>query len=217
MPFESPNHTQIPNDLFDVLLPKMGYAELKVTLAILRKTLGWQKRSDKISLTQLEDLTGLSRPAIIEGASQAEERGTISRVEGYITEWVVNLVDHPESEMVKQVYQNGKVTLPKVVKQVYPQKKGNKEKEIVPAGSVISELQSLYESNFGALTPILKDELFTALGTYGAEITRYGLEQAIKANVRRWNYAASIMERVQREGYNSKPVRKSTLESIPDL
>jgi len=132
MPFESPNHTQIPNDLFDVLLPQMGYAELKVTLAVLRKTLGWQKRADKISLSQLKNLTGLSRPAIVEGLEQAEQRGTLTRKEGYITEWTVNLLDHPESDMVKQVYRNGKVTLPEMVKQVYPQKKEKKTKESKP-------------------------------------------------------------------------------------
>ena len=61
MPFESPNHTQVPNDLFDSILCDIGYAELKVTLAAIRKTLGWQKRSDKISLSQMEKMTGLSR------------------------------------------------------------------------------------------------------------------------------------------------------------
>lgn len=77
--FEAPNHTQTPNTLFDVYLPLMSGAELKVTLAICRKTFGWHQKEDRLSLSQLQKLTGLSRQSVINGIDQGVDRGTIAR------------------------------------------------------------------------------------------------------------------------------------------
>jgi Bacteriophage replication protein O len=74
--FRSPNYTQVPDDLFDDLLPDLSGAELKVLLYIMRRTFGFKKASDRISKAQLERGiqrsdgtildrgTGLSRRAI---------------------------------------------------------------------------------------------------------------------------------------------------------
>lgn len=78
--FASPNHTQTPNELFDKYMAVMGESELKVTLAIIRKTLGYHKVSDPISLTQLQKMTGLSRQGVIDGAEAAVARGLLERV-----------------------------------------------------------------------------------------------------------------------------------------
>lgn len=78
--FISPNHTQTPNDLFDVYMPDMGECELKVTLAIIRKTLGYHKIQDPISLSQLQTLTGLSRQGVIDGVELAISRGLVEIV-----------------------------------------------------------------------------------------------------------------------------------------
>jgi hypothetical protein len=60
----APNHTQTPNVLFDVWLPQLKESELKILLVIIRQTLGWHKKKDKISLTLLEKKTGLGRSTI---------------------------------------------------------------------------------------------------------------------------------------------------------
>jgi phage replication O-like protein O len=39
--------------------------EWQIVWAVWRKTWGWQKKEDAISLTKLQELTGLSRPAIV--------------------------------------------------------------------------------------------------------------------------------------------------------
>jgi phage replication O-like protein O len=51
--FPFPNTTQIPNDLFDSLMPSLSGGELKVLLYICRRTFGFQKDSDRISLAQI--------------------------------------------------------------------------------------------------------------------------------------------------------------------
>lgn len=78
--FEKPNHTQAPNSFFDELLPQISsLAELKVTLAIIRNTFGWHVQSAKLSFTELEKLTGLSRQSVADGLELGMQRGTIRR------------------------------------------------------------------------------------------------------------------------------------------
>jgi len=88
--FESPNYTQIPNDLFDIYLRDMDYAELKVVLALLRETLGFHRESKRMSLTKLQDMTGLSRSSVIGGAKKAEQKQIIKKEnDGGILLWSI--------------------------------------------------------------------------------------------------------------------------------
>jgi len=49
----SPNTTQVPDQYLDELLPVLTGAELKVLLYITRRTFGFKKESDNISLSQM--------------------------------------------------------------------------------------------------------------------------------------------------------------------
>src|SRR5271166_2628241 len=51
--YSSPNYTPVPDELFDEQLPSLSGAELKVILYIIRRTFGFKKNSDNISLNQL--------------------------------------------------------------------------------------------------------------------------------------------------------------------
>ena len=48
-------------------MPRLTPSALKVLLAIVRKTYGFQKQSDRISFSQLQTLTGLSREGVNQG------------------------------------------------------------------------------------------------------------------------------------------------------
>jgi hypothetical protein len=75
--FRSPNTTPIPDEVFDELLADLSGAEVKVLLYICRRTFGWKKESDNISLnqmlhgitrkdgTQLDRGIGLSKPTLL--------------------------------------------------------------------------------------------------------------------------------------------------------
>jgi len=80
MGLKAPNHTQTPNELFDEWLPKLGLAELKVLMVIIRKTFGWHKIRDRISLSQLETLTGLERTHISKATKSLIEKGLITKL-----------------------------------------------------------------------------------------------------------------------------------------
>src|ERR1700687_3746421 len=74
---QAPNYTQIPNELLDDWLPLLGQAELKVLLVIMRKTFGWHKIRDRISLTQLEKITGLERRHVCKAVKKLQSRNLI--------------------------------------------------------------------------------------------------------------------------------------------
>jgi len=48
-------------------MPRLSGSSLKVLLAIVRKTYGFQKHADKISFRQLQQMTGLSRDSVSQG------------------------------------------------------------------------------------------------------------------------------------------------------
>jgi len=75
----APTYTQTPNDLFDSWLPHLKEVELKVILVIMRKTLGWHKIRDRISISQLQKLTGSTATNIIISIDGLIEKGLITK------------------------------------------------------------------------------------------------------------------------------------------
>jgi hypothetical protein len=75
--FSNPNYTMVPDQLFDELMPDLSGAELKVLLYIIRRTFGFKRDADAISISQLlagittadgrilDRGVGLSKPALL--------------------------------------------------------------------------------------------------------------------------------------------------------
>lgn len=70
--------TRVPNYFFDHMAD-MDKCELGVVLFIVRKTLGYQKEWDKISLSQFMESTNMNKPSIHKGLQSALNRGIIER------------------------------------------------------------------------------------------------------------------------------------------
>jgi hypothetical protein len=119
--FRRPYYTQVPDELFDLLLPRLSGAELKVVLYIVRRTFGFKKGSDRISLSQfesgimrktgeaLDQGTGLSSRAIrlaLQGLVEKNilvKRRVTSRERGHeSTEYALNVVDENPSVKITQ-------------------------------------------------------------------------------------------------------------------
>src|SRR5436189_2727381 len=87
--FFHPNTTAVPDQLFDELMADLSSAELKVILYIIRRTFGFKKDADNISLSQLVDGirtrdgrqldrgTGLSKAAVALAVKSLCERGAL--------------------------------------------------------------------------------------------------------------------------------------------
>jgi hypothetical protein len=87
--FYVPNSTQVPDTLFDELLAELSGAELKVVLYIIRRTFGFKRQSDTISISQLlhgitkkngevlDRGTGLAKPTLLRALRSLTERAII--------------------------------------------------------------------------------------------------------------------------------------------
>jgi phage replication O-like protein O len=74
---DSYTFTKTPNDLSDHWLPFLKEGELKVLVVIMRKTIGYGKKVDWISLSQLEKFTGLARKTILDSVESLLSKGLI--------------------------------------------------------------------------------------------------------------------------------------------
>ena len=73
------NYTNHPNVICDYWLPILGGAEFQLLYYIVRKTIGWNKKGDQISLSQFTKGTGLDRRTIMRTIENLENLGLISR------------------------------------------------------------------------------------------------------------------------------------------
>lgn len=89
--FSAPFYTQVPDAVFDELLPVLSGAELKVLLYIIRRTFGFKKNRDNISLSQMvsgiktrdglviDGGTGLGKSSVIRALTTLEEKNIVIR------------------------------------------------------------------------------------------------------------------------------------------
>ena len=88
-----PNTTQTPNVIIDHLMSYLGDAEFKCLMYIVRRTYGFQKSVDRISLSQFTDGiqrdgkvydrgTGMTKPAVVEALKKLVELELVIRTGG---------------------------------------------------------------------------------------------------------------------------------------
>lgn len=147
--FESPNHTQVPNDLF-TMMAKMGESELKVVLCAVRLIFGYHKeKPEAISYSQFEKMTGLNRGAVAKGVKDAIKRGVL-RIAGNgargvnLYEIVVKDANNQFVQQTSDQFANQTSDAPTSLQnkpmtslQNKHTKESNKEKEPIAVGKVI--------------------------------------------------------------------------------
>jgi len=79
MQITAPTYTQTPNDLIDHWLPLLKGSEVKVLLVVIRKTFGFHKAEDIISISQLSTITGLTKKLVIEATKTLQKKGLIHK------------------------------------------------------------------------------------------------------------------------------------------
>jgi len=137
-----PNSTSMPNDFLDMLFPRLPEAETRCLLYVCRRTFGFHKLEDQISLTQFiygisgKDYgTGLSRASVVEALKNLVKSGVLLRTENTTGNYFkINLLIDVD-KAVQQINrfrkhtESSSVNRPKVVQLLYLQKKGNKGKK----------------------------------------------------------------------------------------
>ena len=78
LPRPQKNFMEVPNIVFDEVIPRItNFSSLKCYLLMIRKTWGWGKKGDYISISQLISSTGLSKQSVISGMKWLEDNGYI--------------------------------------------------------------------------------------------------------------------------------------------
>ncbi|MFZ7239772.1 replication protein [Avibacterium avium] len=121
-----PNSFQLPNVVVDDLIRDLTGAELKCYLVIVRKTKGWNKDCDAISISQLMEVTGLSNRAVIDACNHLTEIGLLTRQKGArgVNVFTPNLCKKftsEESSPVKKVHSTCEESSQDPVKKVHTQ------------------------------------------------------------------------------------------------
>jgi DnaD/phage-associated family protein len=104
---------------------------------------------------------------------------------------------------------SGDVPLPPVAKgtsasgdkpSIHPSTTLPEEETIDP---MFSRVVQCYENNITLVVPMMADELKTALKEYPVEWIELAIKESAKAGVRSWNYAAAILRRWKKDGFQS--------------
>jgi hypothetical protein len=183
--FQFPTTTPVPDEVFDVLMPQLSGAEVKVLMYICRRTFGFKKASDSISLHQiatgittregraLDSGTGLCKRHVIR-ALKVLEKNNIIKVTRTVDETGLNDVNTYSLNMremgrrveTKSPYGSDKISpgvgtaeSPGVVTPVSPTTNSNQETVIQETDSIVDVAKDL--ETFGiaksAVTKLIQD------------------------------------------------------------
>lgn len=101
--FSSPNTTPVPDELFDVLAARLTESELRVLLYIVRRTFGFKKRSDAISLKQLVEGIKTRDGRVMDVGTGMSKQGVLRGVQGLVRKGIIEvrrrLTDEGDSEV----------------------------------------------------------------------------------------------------------------------
>lgn len=90
-------HVRIANELYDALLLKLSsYRHIKVAMAIIRKTYGYGKKQDDITISQLAKITGIHRNNVGAALRELEHMRVINPVKAGEYGLVLGINKHHE-------------------------------------------------------------------------------------------------------------------------
>ena len=101
-------HTKIANEIMDALCRfHPGGSEGQILWAIIRKTYGWNKAKDQISISQLCNITGLARRTVIYAMKNLESKNMVSvkrhRIDGMSDVNIISFQKDYEKWVVQEI------------------------------------------------------------------------------------------------------------------
>lgn len=90
-------HVRIANELYDAMLGKLhSFRHLKVAMAIVRKTYGYRKKEDDLTVSQLASLTGIHRNNVGKALTELEAARVINPVRPGAHGLIIGINKHHE-------------------------------------------------------------------------------------------------------------------------
>ncbi|MEP7135809.1 MAG: replication protein [Chloroflexota bacterium] len=224
-----PNSYQTPNYSVDVLMRFLSGNEQKCVDVVCRKTFGWQKRTDRISKSQLMELTGLSEYTIYHCMAELVKFRVVVRLAESVKNlgvlWSLQLDDKKidlkglEERASKRSESNQKRTKNALTKRVgmlnipttldippggtldIPHKSHYQKPLSSSSSSTEPEkIVLFFKHEIGKVTPTILEKLLKAKDTYSEEWVLDALEQSVTYNKKSWAYAETILKRWKQEG-----------------
>lgn len=90
--FTSPNGTIVPDAVFDILMPKLKDGELRVLLYIIRRTFGFMKQSDNISLRQMVEGIKTRDGRVLDGGTGLKKSAVAVALAGLREKKIIKVV-----------------------------------------------------------------------------------------------------------------------------
>lgn len=212
------------NYLMDVINPNVKGNAFKVISAVARKTWGWQGKEDawvELSYGDLSKLTGITnvntlKAAIVGASEYMEQRGNETQGYSYHMK-TISEIDMVEPETVSEIAISESDTLSEIdielcqnliepvseidivqsgTKEDIKNKNNNNHGGLLPLPSKtdIASAVRVYENEIGMMTPKSSELLTAALEDFGLEMVTEAIGEAVKANVRRWNYVNGVLQ-----------------------
>jgi phage replication O-like protein O len=120
---KKPAYTQVPNIIFDDIMKELTGAQTKILMCICRKTFGWQKEKDKISISQISEMTGLKKTCIIDSIKVLGKLDLVSTQKRHNSPTVYELIieggsksEHHKNGEVQKVNNPGSKSEPQAAK-----------------------------------------------------------------------------------------------------
>lgn len=120
------NYTKVPNAFFDI--EGLTVYERLILLYVIRKTSGFNKMSDGISLSQFVKFTGASKPTIVKSIDNLKKMKLLKVQKQKLSNGAKHFNRY--TPLVKEINKGSKGDLLGLVKEVYIQKENNTKEKI---------------------------------------------------------------------------------------
>lgn len=190
-------YTQVPNIILDEWMKTMHASSFMVLMVICRKTLGWRKEYDKISISQIMELTGLSNKTITLALKELTDKKLIinenpSRQIGYFKLNITDVETTPENITDVDSTLTGVENTSQLVSKLHTQKK---YKETIQNKYYTSEIKEIsnYWNSYSALPQHKNETIIRNSKKKHSEI----IKELEKDNVIKaiWNYNTILYEK----------------------
>jgi len=227
-----PNTTQTPNVLFDRLMYELPDDEFKVLCAIVRKTYGWHKDSDRIANSQFEALTGKAKRQIQRAKANLKAKGLVKETPpeklGGIPEYEFLDPAPMSQETPPHVMQDTPPVSPVTPTKDTKQKTLNKSKKPIEDDtalqSSVNKYLNIIQDKTGMvlygdykLRSVLKRVIKTEKPEYIENVLQGYLQDDFMKQKRAWSFSGFFASKEKMERYKSqsKPVQSAPVV-LPD-
>lgn len=193
--------TPVPDPLLASLLEEIdSLEELKV---VLRTIHGLHKQRKVPAFIGFEDLFSDRTVASMLNASGTQlEELVETAIESAGTRGILLVLDDGTGD--RKIYLNSEPVRRALVRQgIDPATTGSKRAETwADTESALPKLDAVtfYEQNIGSITPVVAENIHTALEAHPEDELMLAIRKAVEANARSWNYIAAILRRWATEG-----------------